>query len=162
MRYMRTTLVGLVLGLPLVMVIPAQAEQTIERTDRYHAASGHVRLNAWLQDVNHYAERHPAAFIDELEWHAGADPVLLRTWLVPDARQAADLFLACQLAALRGTDIHPLLSGIDVSGAGQWQSVLDGLKVPLSAAEMASLEKRFQSSYRRWARPAPASLRKRG
>ena len=62
----------LTLLLSLLLLAPATvlAQQTAERSEAYEVQTGDRWLDAQLQDINHYAERYPDAFRDEVARYA--------------------------------------------------------------------------------------------
>jgi hypothetical protein len=56
-----------------LLLVPATvlAQQTAERSAAYEVETGDSWVDAQLQDINHYAERYPDAFLDEVSRYAG-------------------------------------------------------------------------------------------
>ena len=55
-----------------LLLVPATvlAQQTAERSADYTVETGDRWIDAQLQDINHYAERYPDAFLDEVSRYA--------------------------------------------------------------------------------------------
>ena len=152
---------GVALLLAVVSPLVAAA-QTTAMTDAYRVDTGHTFVDAALTDINHYVERHPDAFLDELEWYAGAARAPMAAWLARPGQQGADLYFGCQLAALLERSCARVMADFVEAGEGGWSSVLAGLTPPLERSQWAALETRIRASYRRWERPLPVVTRKRG
>lgn len=138
-------------------VLPA--EQTAEMSAAYRADSGRADIDAGLADINQYVERHPDAFVDALHHASGVGRAQLQQWLQQPGRQAADVYLACQLGAVLERPCLPLLQARDAAGEGGWKAALGQLDAGVSAAQWRQVRQRIQHSYRVWARPLPARLR---
>ena len=148
------------LGL-VVAVLPVRAAQTPEMTAAYTVDTGNAFVDAALRDVNHYVERHPDAFLDELEWFADGNRRQLSTWLAAAGHQGADLYFGCQLAVILERSCAAVMADFDAAGPSGWNGVLEALPQPLSAAQWSTLEDRIRASWQRWARPLPAVPGKR-
>ena len=140
--------------------LPATAAQTVEMTAAYRVNTGNAFVDTVLQDINHYVERHPQAFVDELEWFANGNRRQMETWLAAEGHQGADLYFGCQLAMVIERSCAAVMAQFDAA-AGGWQAVLDGLEPRLGRAQWAQLEARIRDSYQRLARPLPAVAGKR-
>lgn len=151
-----------ILPVLLALAVPAWASaptQTPEMTLAYRPSTGQPALDAALPDINHYAERHPDAFLDELEWFAGAGRKDMAAWLAVPGHQAADLFLGCHLAAVRGQSCAVLMQAFDAAGEEGWAAVARTLEPRPDRAQWQQVAQRLRDACRRWARPVPASLR---
>lgn len=145
---------------PVLWPAMARAEQTPEMTAAYRAQTGQRGLDAWLADLNHYVERHPDAFLDALHHGTGIARRTLRGWLDTPGRQAADLYLACQLAVLLDTPCPQLLQWRDGAGDTGWQGALAAAgqgEPPLrvGAAQWQAVREALARDYRHFARPQP-------
>lgn len=135
------------------------AEQTAEMSAAYRADTGRADIDAGLADINHYVERHPDAFLDRLHQLTDVPRAQLRQWLLLPQRQAADLYLACELGVQLQLPCQQLLQVRDAAGEQGWQQALAAQQLTLDGGQWRALRQRMQDSYRVWARPLPQRLR---
>ena len=149
------------LALLVLLLWPAllPAAQTAEMTEAYQADTGRADIDAGLQDINYYVERHPDAFVDELHHASGVARAQLQQWLDQPGRQAADVYFACQLAAVLEQPCLQLLQARDAGAQDGWEQALQAVDIHPGAGHWRQLRQRLQHSYRVWARPLPARLR---
>lgn len=149
------------LALLVLLLWPAllPAAQTAEMTAAYRADTGRADIDAGLEDINYYVERHPDAFVDELHHASGVARAQLQQWLEQPGQQAADVYFACQLAAVLEQPCLQLLQAAAQAGPGNWEQALERLDMRPATAQWRQLRQRLQHSYRVWARPLPARLR---
>lgn len=79
------------LGLPLA----ALAQQTAEKSDTYQVHTGDAWVDAQLQDINHYAERFPDSFLDEVARYAGVSRSYIAALMYTHGWHAGDIYFAC-------------------------------------------------------------------
>lgn len=144
-------LLAMLLALPL----PALAAQTAEMTAAYQAGTGDALVDAVLTDMNHYIERHPDAFVDELQRHAGVSRQAVQGWLDSGQWQGADVYFACQMAQLINQPCAVLLDARAQAAADGWKAVLATLEPGPGPQHWRQLRSRLATSYRHWARPLP-------
>ena len=82
---MRAGLLALLLMLPWA----ATAEQTPEKSAAYVVDTGDAWVDAQLQDINHYAERYPDSFLDEVARYAGVSRGYIAALMYTHGWQAA-------------------------------------------------------------------------
>lgn len=137
--------------------LPARAAQDAQLPAAWQAATGDARVDAVLSDMNHYVERHPDAFIDELHIHTGVPRQALQDWLVGGQWQGADVYFGCQMAQLLEQPCARLLQARQQAGQAGWKGALSTLEPPPQASHWRALRTRLAASYRHWARPLPAA-----
>ncbi len=74
-----------------LLLVPATvlAQQTAERSAAYEVETGDSWVDAQLQDINHYAERYPDAFLDEVSRYAGVPRGYISALFTARTRRAA-------------------------------------------------------------------------
>jgi hypothetical protein len=78
------------------------AQQTAERSAAYEVETGDSWVDAQLQDINHYAERYPDAFLDEVSRYAGVPRGYISALFTTHGWQAGDIYFACFWAKASG------------------------------------------------------------
>lgn len=151
----RRLLVLLMLLWPGVLL----AEQTAQMSAAYQPDTGRKDIDAGLVDINYYVERHPDAFVDALHHQSGVARPQLQQWLQQPGRQAADLYLACQLAVIVEQPCQQLLQARDAAGDEGWQAALQAQQIRLDSRQWRALRQAIVRSYQVWARPLPQRLR---
>ncbi len=71
------------------------AQQTAERSAAYEVATGDRWIDAQLQDINHYAERYPDAFLDEVSRYADVPRGYINALFTTHGWHAGDIYFAC-------------------------------------------------------------------
>ena len=102
------------------------AGQTAQMSAAYQPDTGRKDIDAGLVDINYYVERHPDAFVDALHHQSGVARPQLQQWLQQPGRQAADLYLACQLAVIVEQPCQQLLQARDAAVSAL--EALDGIE----------------------------------
>lgn len=138
---------------------PVVAQQTPEMTAAYQADTGERAVDAVLADINRYVERHPDAFVDELQRYAAVSRSVSEAWLDSGSWQAGDVYFACQLAQISERPCQHLLDARLQAGQGGWKAALASLEPALKPAHWQQLRQRIVASYRHWARPLPEGAR---
>ena len=98
MNRLRLLLVAVLLWLPLL----AAAQQTPEKSQAYQVHTGDAWVDAQLQDINHYAERYPESFLDEVARYASVPRDDIAALFSTHGWQAGDIYFACFWAMAAG------------------------------------------------------------
>ena len=78
------------------------AQQTAERSSAYEVDTGDSWVDAQLRDINHYAERYPDAFLDEVSRYADVPRGYISALFTTHGWQAGDIYFACFWAKASG------------------------------------------------------------
>ncbi|WP_312402053.1 hypothetical protein, partial [Stenotrophomonas indicatrix] len=94
---LRALLLSLLLAPAIVL-----AQQTAERSATYEVDTGDAWVDTQLADINHYAERYPDAFLDEVSRYAGVPRGYIAALATTHRWQAGDIYFACFWAKASG------------------------------------------------------------
>ena len=143
---------SLTLSLLLVPAI-ALAQQTAEKSAVYQARTGNSWVDTWLQDINHYAERYPDAFLDEVARYADVPRGYVAALVNTHGWQAADVYFACFWARAIERDCRESVRAFSADPEGGWEAVVTRLPVVPGNLHMRALRHAIVASYRHWDRP---------
>lgn len=143
---------SLTLSLLLVPAI-ALAQQTAEKSAVYQARTGNSWVDTWLQDINHYAERYPDAFLDEVARYADVPRGYVAALVNTHGWQAADVYFACFWARAIERDCRQSVRAFSADPEGGWEAVVTRLPVAPGNLHMRALRHAIVASYRHWDRP---------
>ncbi len=157
--HLRIALVACLLVLaPMGMAKPtAKVPLDVAQAGRTVAA-GYATGDAWidgrLADIDRYAARHPDAFADELQRHAGVARDYTMGLLAQPGWRAGDAWYACFLgrtvqAGCRSVVRERSRAGTDVG----WAEVAARFDAKVGSPAHAQLRLALADSYRRWDRP---------
>lgn len=153
-RGVAVALLACALCLPLSI---AAAQRPATSTDATAAAPWAPRTgDGWvddaLADMNLYAARHRAAFVDELVRYQDVPRALVEQTL--DAGSLpGDVYFACAAAQALGRPCRELLQA-DASGEG-WAERLRSVDAEGAGEALGRVRRGITASYTRWARPLP-------
>lgn len=143
---------SLTLSLLLVPAI-ALAQQTAEKSAAYQVRTGNSWVDTWLQDINHYAERYPDAFLDEVVRYADVPRGYVAALVNTHGWQAADVYFACFWARAIERDCRESVRAFSADPEGGWEAVVTRLPVAPGNLHMRALRHAIVASYRHWDRP---------
>ncbi|WP_313179519.1 hypothetical protein [Stenotrophomonas sp.] len=148
----------LLLSLLLLAPAPVLAQQTAERSAAYAVETGDRWLDAQLQDINHYAERYPDAFLDEVSRYANVPRGYVSALFTTHGWQAGDIYFACFWAKASGQTCRDSVRAFSQNPEGGWEAVVTRMPVkPDGAVEQARLYRSVRhavvASYEHWDRP---------
>ena len=146
---LRTVLVLLVLMLPWA----ASAQQTAEKSEAYVVDTGDAWVDAQLQDINHYAERYPDSFLDEVARYSGVDRGYIAALVNNHGWHAADVYFACFWAKAIQVSCRQVVRAFSAHREGGWEAAVEALPVPPDNLHKRALRHAIVASYRHWARP---------
>lgn len=123
-------------------------------------ATGDAWIDRQLEDIDAYARRYPASFVDELGRHLGVSRGYAEAVLRAPGWRAGDLYLACAWAQAVQGDCHDWVRAYSRNRALGWQAVLAGEGEPdnLTYRQVRHL---IVASYDRWDRPITLDARLR-
>jgi hypothetical protein len=145
----------LLLGLPL----GAAAQQTAELSERYQVDTGDAWVDTQLQDINHYAERYPDSFLDEVSRYAGVSRGYVAALMYTHGWQAGDIYFACFWGSVTEhscRDAVRAFSRAVPAEAGdfkRWSEVVDTLTVTPTNLHWRALRHAIVASHDHWDRP---------
>lgn len=141
------------------LLLPAavQAQQTAEKSATYEVATGQSWLDARLVDINHYAERYPDSFLDELERYAGVRRGYAQALMADHGWHAADVYFACFWAKVVEGDCRTYVRARTNAADPQagWRGVLQGSDPKPEQGHWRALRSAIDASYQHWDRPRP-------
>lgn len=150
MNRLLTTL--LLLSLLLVPAI-APAQQTAEKSATYAVDTGDAWIDTWLADINHYAERYPDSFLDEVARYSGVDRGYIAALVNNHGWHAADVYFACFWAKAIKVSCREVVRAFSAHREGGWQAAVEALPVPPDNLHKRALRHAIVASYRHWDRP---------
>lgn len=151
-----------------IVLMPASAQDVLapeelapDDADARAPATGDDWIDAQLADVNRYAERYRAAFVDELVRYQAAPRPLVEQALDADVA-AGDAYYACALAQAFGRPCREVLDAWRANPGDGWDGVARKLEPDRAGAARDRVKRGIVDSYDRWARPLSldASLRR--
>ncbi|HVJ36808.1 MAG TPA: hypothetical protein VM687_03270 [Stenotrophomonas sp.] len=159
----------LVLLLPVVWLgaaglAPAIAQDAkpaaTEATPAPAYATGDAWIDRQLEDIDAYARRYPASFVDELSRHLGLSRGYAEAVLRAPSWRPGDLYLACAWAHAVQGDCRDWVRAYSRNRALGWQAVLAGEGKPDNLA-YRRVRHLIVASYDRWDRPITLDARLR-
>ncbi|WMJ67612.1 hypothetical protein [Stenotrophomonas sp. 24(2023)] len=142
----------LLLSLLLVPAL-APAQQTAERSDAYQVDTGDAWLDAQLADINHYAERYPDAFLDEVARYSGVSRGYVAALLYSHGWQAGDIYFACFWAKASGQSCRDSVRAFSQDPDGGWEAVVRRLPVKPQNLHLRAVRHAVVASFGHWDRP---------
>lgn len=127
------------------------AEEPVEETRG--PATGDDWIDARFADLDRYAGRHRATFVDELVRYRDAPRELAETLLAEAGWSAGDLYFACALAQVVGRPCRAVVDARQEEPAATWSALAERLGAAPGSAPFRRLKQGYVASYRRWARP---------
>lgn len=153
-RTLRSMLLGLLLLLPLA----ATAQQTAEKSEAYVVDTGDAWVDTQLQDINHYAERYPDSFLDEVARYAGVPRGYVAALLQTHGWQAGDIYFACFWAKAIEHSCRDSVQAWsratpEEGKPKRWQAVVNDLPVKPGNLHWRALRHAIVASHDHWDRP---------
>jgi len=140
---------------------PAQAQDgksTATPAPAY--ATGDAWIDRQLEDIDAYARRYPASFVDELARHLDVRRGYAEAVLRAPAWRPGDLYLACAWAQAVHAECRDWVRAYSRAGGQAWQAVLAGEGKPDNLA-YRQVRHDIVASYDRWDRPITLDARLR-
>jgi len=137
----------------LLLPALAPAQQTAERSAAYQVETGDAWVDTWLQDINHYAERYPDSFLDELTRYSGVPRGYAAALINTHGWQAADVYFACFWAKAIEVSCRDTVRAFSANAEGGWEAVVERLAVPPKNLHWRALRHAIVASYTHWDRP---------
>ncbi|AWH48084.1 hypothetical protein C1925_02360 [Stenotrophomonas sp. SAU14A_NAIMI4_5] len=141
--------------LSLLLLAPATvlAQQTAERSAAYTVETGDRWLDAQLQDINHYAERYPDAFLDEVSRYANVPRGYVSALFTNHGWQAGDIYFACFWAKASGQTCRDSVRAFSQNPEGGWEAVVARMPVKPDNLHVRAVRHAIVASYEHWDRP---------
>lgn len=129
------------------------AQQTAEKSAAYTVATGDAWIDTWLADINHYAERYPDSFLDEVSRYSGMQRGYLAALLDNHGWQAADIYFACFWAKAVELGCRDVVRAFSANPEGGWEAVVQRLPVEPDNLHWRAVRHAIVASYQHWDRP---------
>ncbi|HYQ23748.1 hypothetical protein [Stenotrophomonas sp.] len=141
--------------LSLLLLAPATvlAQQTAERSAAYTVETGDRWLDAQLQDINHYAERYPDAFLDEVARYADVPRGYISALFTTHGWQAGDIYFACFWAKASGQTCRDSVRAFSQNPEGGWEAVVTRMAVKPENGHVRAVRHAVVASFAHWDRP---------
>ena len=133
----------------------AAAAQTVE--GGYEPRSGDAKIDRHLADINDYASRYPASFVDEMARYYTVPRPYVEAMLQQPNWTAGDIYMACALARVAGQPCRAVVREWSRDHSEGWKSVAERLDVKPGSSQYRRLRKGIDETYARWDRPQPAA-----
>jgi len=146
---MRAGMLALLLMLPWA----AAAEQTPEKSAAYVVDTGDAWVDTQLQDINHYAERYPDAFLDEVARYAGVPRGYIAALATTHRWQAGDIYFACFWAKASGQTCRDSVRAFSQDPEGGWAEVVKRMPAKPQNLHYRAVRHAIVASYEHWDRP---------
>jgi hypothetical protein len=135
---------------------PTQAQtqaQTQTQTQTQAYRTGDAWIDRQVTDIDAYARRYPASFLDEASRHLGVPRGYAEAVLRVPGWRAGDLYFACAWAQATGQSCREVVRALSRAPERDWQAVLEA--GPDAAPNLAYRQVRHAivASYDRWDRP---------
>ncbi|MEJ1098323.1 MULTISPECIES: hypothetical protein [unclassified Pseudoxanthomonas] len=139
-------------GLSVVIVATAQTAE-----GGYEPRSGDAKIDRHLADINDYANRYPASFVDEMARYYTVPRPYVEAMLQQPNWTAGDIYMACALARVAGQPCRAVVREWSRDHSEGWKSVAERLDVKPGSSQYRRLRKGIDETYARWDRPQPAA-----
>lgn len=150
---MKQILARCLLVCALLLPALAPAQQTAEKSATYAVDTGDAWVDTWLQDINHYAERYPDSFLDELARYSGVPRSYAAALINTHQWHAADVYFACFWAKAVELSCRDTVRAFSADPEGGWDAVVERLPVAPQNAHWRALRHAIVASYTHWDRP---------
>jgi len=151
-----------VLWLGVAFVRPVGAQEgtaaAVEAAPAY--ATGDAWIDRQLEDMDAYARRYPASFVDELARNLGVRQGYAEAVLRTLGWRPGDLYLACAWAQAVQAECREWVRAYSRDRGQGWQAVLVGDGKPVNLA-YRQVRHAIVASYDRWDRPITLDARLR-
>ncbi|GAA4854576.1 hypothetical protein [Luteimonas vadosa] len=143
--------------LALGSVAGAQGASTLPVETAADRRSGDDWIDLRLEDINAYAARYPAAFVDEVVRYLDAPREFVETSVARRGVEPGDVYFACAIARVSGQPCRRMLEAWQGARAEGWVPVASRHGVAPGTPGAARVRELIQASYGRWARPEPTA-----
>ena len=154
MRRARDTGLAVLLGCALAAGLAAQETPPAPAPEAAaESGTGNPWIDARLHDMDRYAARHRAAFVDEIVRYLEAPRALVEEALADPGVRPGDVYYACALARASGRSCRTLVEAWRRDASGGWRGVAERLELESGSTLHPRVRELVAASYRRWARP---------
>ncbi len=129
------------------------AQQTAEKSASYTVQTGDAWVDTWLSDINHYAERYPDSFLDEVSRYSGVDRGYAAALVNNHGWHAADVYFACFWAKAIKHSCRDTVRAFSANPEGGWEAVVERLPVAPDTLHWRAVRHDIVASFRHWDRP---------
>lgn len=129
------------------------AQQTAERSATYEVDTGDAWVDTQLADINHYAERYPDAFLDEVSRYAGVPRGYIAALATTHQWQAGDIYFACFWAKASGQTCRDSVRAFSQDPQGGWEAVVKRMPAKPQNLHYRAVRHAIVASYEHWDRP---------
>ncbi len=129
------------------------AQQTAEKSATYTVQTGDAWVDTWLSDINHYAERYPDSFLDEVSRYSGVDRGYAAALVNNHGWHAADVYFACFWAKAIKHSCRDTVRAFSANPEGGWEAVVERLPVAPDNLHWRAVRHDIVASFRHWDRP---------
>jgi hypothetical protein len=150
-KILRLLLAVLFAGFAFAVTVTAQT------AGGYEPRSGDAKIDRHLADINDYANRYPASFVDEMARYYTVPRPYVEAMLQQPNWTAGDIYMACALARVAGQPCRAVVREWSRDHSEGWKSVAERLDVKPGSSQYRRLRKGIDETYARWDRPAPAA-----
>ncbi|WP_336331322.1 hypothetical protein [Stenotrophomonas maltophilia group sp. Smal12] len=135
-----------------LLLVPAAvlAQQTAERSADYTVETGDRWIDAQLQDINHYAERYPDAFLDEVSRYADVPRGYLNALFTTHGWQAGDIYFACFWAKASAQTCRDSVRAFSQNPEGGWEAVVKRMPTRPENLHYRAVRHAIVASYRHY------------
>lgn len=142
---------------------PARAQTPAAKPDAAPAATyatGDAWIDRQLEDIDAYARRYPASFLDELSRYRDVRRGYAEAVLEAPGWRAGDLYFACAWAQATGQSCRAMVRERSSDAGRAWEAVLAAQGEPDNLA-YREVRHAIVASYDRWERPIVLDARLR-
>ena len=148
----------MLLALLLLLPLAAAAQQTAEKSEAYVVATGDAWVDSQLHDINHYAERYPDSFLDEVARYAGVSRGYVAALMQTHGWQAGDIYFACFWARAIERSCRESVQAWSRAAPEEgepkrWKAVVAELPVKPTNLHWRALRHAIVASHDHWDRP---------
>jgi len=138
-----------------LLLVPAfaLAQQTAEKSATYAVHTGDAWVDTWLKDINHYAERYPDSFLDELSRYGNVPRGYAAALINTHGWHAADVYFACFWAKAIERDCRESARAFSADPDGGWEAAVQRLPVAPGNLHMRAVRHAMVASFQHWDRP---------
>lgn len=115
--------------------------------------TGDAWVDARFADIDRYAQRYRAAFVDELVRYHATPRVYADALPARAGWSAGDAYYACALAAIVGRPCSEVVARRAAAPDAGWEPVAAALGAAPGSPAALQLKRGYVDSYARWARP---------
>lgn len=148
---MKHSLKRLMLAAALTTVIGTAA--ALDPVLSWNPRTGDAWVDVRLGDINQYANRYRAPFVDEMVRYYGAPRSLVDQLLNTRRWTPGDVYYACAIARTTGRACRDVVNAYDEDRGQGWGVIAKRMGIKPGSAHFHTLKRSFVRTYDRWGRP---------